>query len=65
MMDREDSLPESVMGFFGQTCKKGKALGNLDMLITAHALSLEIVLITNYRALHQVDGLKIEEWTPQ
>lgn len=43
--------------------RKGKTLGNLDMLIAAHALSLEIVLITNDRAFEQVEGLKIEDWS--
>lgn len=42
--------------------RKGKALGNLDMLIAAHALSLDAVLITNDRAFSQVEGLKIEDW---
>lgn len=43
--------------------KKGKALGNLDLLIAAHALSLGIILITNDQAFNQVPGLKIENWT--
>lgn len=43
--------------------KKSKLLGNLDLLIAAHALSLGIVLITNDRAFTQVDGLKIEDWS--
>ena len=43
--------------------KKGKILGNLDLLIAAHALSLGVVLITNDRAFAQVEGLKIEDWT--
>ncbi|ARM35504.1 type II toxin-antitoxin system VapC family toxin (plasmid) [Legionella longbeachae] len=43
--------------------KKGKILGNLDLLIAAHALSLGIILITSDRAFHQVDGLKIEDWS--
>ncbi|HDV5786136.1 TPA: type II toxin-antitoxin system VapC family toxin [Legionella pneumophila] len=43
--------------------KKGKILGNLDLLIAAHALTLELVLITNDRAFTQVEGLKIEDWT--
>lgn len=43
--------------------KKGKALGNLDMLIAAHALALERVLITNDSAFTQIEGLKIEDWT--
>ncbi|MFT4060714.1 MAG: type II toxin-antitoxin system VapC family toxin [Legionella sp.] len=43
--------------------RKGRILGNLDLLIAAHALSLGIVLITNDRAFSQIDGLKIEDWT--
>jgi tRNA(fMet)-specific endonuclease VapC len=42
--------------------KKGKILGNLDMLIAAHALGLGMTLVTNDRAFTQVDGLKIENW---
>jgi tRNA(fMet)-specific endonuclease VapC len=43
--------------------RKGRALGNLDMLIAAHALALGLVLITNDRAFTQVEGLTIEDWT--
>jgi len=43
--------------------KKGKALGNLDMLIAAHALALGVVLITNDLAFRHVEGLKITDWT--
>lgn len=43
--------------------KKGTILGNLDLLIAAHALALGVVLITNDRAFTQVEGLKIEDWT--
>jgi tRNA(fMet)-specific endonuclease VapC len=42
--------------------RKGRVLGNLDMLIAAHALSLDLVLITNDRDFSQVDDLKIEDW---
>lgn len=42
--------------------KQGKILGNLDMLIAAHALALGLVLITNDRAFKQIAGLKIEDW---
>lgn len=43
--------------------KKGTLLGNMDLLIAAHALSLGMVLITNDRAFAAVQGLKIEDWT--
>lgn len=42
---------------------KGKILGNLDLLIAAHALTLGLVLITNDRAFTQVEDLKTEDWT--
>jgi len=42
--------------------KKGRSLGNLDMLIAAHALALDLVLITNDKAFCQVEGLKIDDW---
>lgn len=43
--------------------KKGKILGNLDLLIAAHALAQDRVLITNDRAFSHVEGLKIEDWS--
>jgi tRNA(fMet)-specific endonuclease VapC len=43
--------------------KKGKILGNLDMLIASHALALDLILISNDQAFSQVDGLKIEDWS--
>ena len=43
--------------------KKGRILGNLDMLIAAHALALDRILVTGDKAFTQVKGLKIEDWT--
>jgi tRNA(fMet)-specific endonuclease VapC len=43
--------------------KNGKVLGNLDLMIAAHAVSLGVTLITNDRAFAQVQGLKTEDWT--
>ena len=43
--------------------RQGKTLAPLDMLITAHALSADAVLITNDKAFNQVGGLTIEDWT--
>lgn len=42
--------------------KKGQPLGNLDMLIAAHALALDITLVTQDRAFKQISGLKTEDW---
>jgi tRNA(fMet)-specific endonuclease VapC len=42
---------------------KGQTIGSLDMLIAAHALSLNVILITNNQAeFKRVPGLKTQNW---
>jgi tRNA(fMet)-specific endonuclease VapC len=41
----------------------GQPMGNLDLLIAAHALSLGAVLVTSDRAFSRIKKLKIENWT--
>ena len=44
--------------------KKGKAIGSMDMLIGAHALSLEVTLVTNnVKEFRQIKDLRIANWT--
>jgi tRNA(fMet)-specific endonuclease VapC len=40
----------------------GQPMGNLDMMIAAHALALGAVLATSDRAFGRVKGLKVENW---
>ncbi len=40
----------------------GQPIGNLDLLIAAHALSLSAVLVTSDRAFSRIKKLKIENW---
>jgi tRNA(fMet)-specific endonuclease VapC len=42
---------------------RGKTLGALDMLIAAHALSVDAVLVTNDKAFGAVPNLRIEDWS--
>ncbi len=43
--------------------KAGTPIGPNDMLIAAHALSLDLTLVTaNEREFLRVDGLKVENW---
>lgn len=43
--------------------KQGKTIGPLDMLIAAHALSRQLVLVTNNeKEFRRVDQLKVENW---
>jgi tRNA(fMet)-specific endonuclease VapC len=44
--------------------RQGTPIGSLDMLIAAHALSLNSVLITNNESeFKRVSNLRIENWT--
>ncbi len=46
--------------------RQGIPIGSLDMLIAAHALSLNSFLITNNETeFKRVSNLKIENWTKQ
>lgn len=41
----------------------GKVLAPLDLLIAAHAASLDAVLVTNDQAIHQMAHVHVEDWT--
>lgn len=43
--------------------KKGTPIGSMDLLIAAHASSLDVVLVTNnIQEFGRVPNLKIEDW---
>jgi tRNA(fMet)-specific endonuclease VapC len=43
--------------------KKGRPIGSLDTLIAAHAVALDVILVThNTREFAQVEGLRLEDW---
>lgn len=41
----------------------GTPMGNLDMMIAAHALAAEAVLVSNDPSFRRLKHLKIEDWT--
>jgi tRNA(fMet)-specific endonuclease VapC len=41
----------------------GQPMGNLDIMIGAHALAIGAVLVTNDQAFTRIKKLKIEDWT--
>jgi tRNA(fMet)-specific endonuclease VapC len=43
--------------------RAGEPMGNLDMMIAAHALAAPAVLVTHDRVFHRVKHLKLEDWT--
>ena len=42
--------------------REGRPIGNLDIMIAAHALALGAVLVSGDRVFRRVKGLKIEDW---
>jgi tRNA(fMet)-specific endonuclease VapC len=42
---------------------EGRPMGNLDLMIAAHALALSAVPITNDHAFRRIRRLKVEDWT--
>jgi len=68
-------LPLTILPFHGKklvTCygeirasleSKGKTIGPLDMLISAHALSLDLTIISNnIKEFSRIPNLKCENW---
>ena len=68
-------LPLTILPFHGQrlvTCygeirasleSKGQTIGPLDMLIAAHALSLDLIIISNnIKEFSRIKNLKCENW---
>jgi len=43
--------------------REGRVLAPLDLLIAAHALSVDAVLVTNDGAFRHLPRLQIEDWT--
>lgn len=41
----------------------GRPMGNLDLMIAAHALATGTILVTNDRAFTHIRKLKTEDWT--
>ncbi len=61
---------ETASKYYGdirfQLEKQGKIIGPLDMLIAAHALSQNLVLITNNeKEFKRIPSLKVENWVDQ
>ena len=43
--------------------RDGVAMGNLDLMIAAHALAIGAVLVTHDRVFRRVQDLRIEDWS--
>ena len=46
--------------------REGKPIGAMDMMIAAHALSLDLTVVTNNtKEFSRVPGLRVEDWSEQ
>ena len=43
--------------------RAGRVTGSLDMMIAAHAVALDVVLVTGDRAFARIKSLRTEDWT--
>lgn len=60
-------IPTEAGRYYGQIRftleKAGKPIGNNDLWIAAHAMALNVVLVTNnVKEFHRIPHLKIENW---
>ena len=60
-----DSVAAKTYAELRTACEnEGKPLGNMDMLIAAHAKAAGTVLVTNDKAFYGIEHLlKLEDWT--
>jgi tRNA(fMet)-specific endonuclease VapC len=69
IMLRVDVLPwtQSVAACYGELCssleKRGINLSNFDMMIAAHAISMDVILVSRDKAFSKLGSrLKLEVW---
>ena len=43
--------------------RRSKVIAPLDLMIACHALSLQVILVTNDGSFAQIEGLNLEDWT--
>lgn len=60
----DDAAAEAYGVLRARLQARGQVIGIMDMLIAAHALSLDLTLVTrNTREFERIDGLRVEDWS--
>ena len=63
VLDWTDPCDRVYAGLRADLERRGSLIGPMDMLIAAHALAVDAVLVTdNEREFRRVAGLKVEKW---
>lgn len=64
VVDWDGAAADALAIMRAQLRRSGTVIGAYDLVIAAHALSRDAVLVTNNeRELRRIPGLKIENWT--
>ena len=64
ILDFSSDATEEYGNMRAELERKGTPIGPLDMLIAAHAKSLDLILVTNNeKEFARIDNLQIENWT--
>jgi len=60
----EDTAARSYGAVREYLARRGQLISAMDMLIAAHAIALDAIVVTNnLREFERVDGLRVEDWT--
>lgn len=63
ILDFDSSAATEYGKILADLKKKGTPIGNMDMLIAAHAKSEDLIVVThNTREFERVEGLQLEDW---
>ena len=63
VLDYSAAAGDSYSKIRAELKRKNQLIGELDMLIAAHAKSLRLILVTNNtREFERVNGLSLEDW---
>jgi tRNA(fMet)-specific endonuclease VapC len=58
-----DSEAAQQYGHLRAALERGEPMGNLDLMIGAHALASDLILVTHDPAFNRIKHLKREDWT--
>jgi len=59
----DSSAATAYAGLRAALKREGKPMGNLDLMIAAHALAKDAVLVSNDRVFRTVKGLEVQDWS--
>jgi tRNA(fMet)-specific endonuclease VapC len=61
-MPWDSAVTETYAQLKANSRRTGRALAELDLLIAAHAIALDAILVTHDQAFSQILGLRTEDW---